>query len=172
MWHRLPRRSVRGVNDANLTALHVLMSNPRVELEMDGGGILREVPRSHHGNGCQRQERSALYYTCYNPHTSVDIGNRCLSDFRKSSASFLLQYQQPIATTISHALWQFVKNDPKRFSRLFSSGYPIKVAQLNSTKDENKKYLVDLTNRCLDELWNARIKLLNSARQHGWVLFR
>jgi hypothetical protein len=49
--------------------------------------------------------------------------------------------------------------------------YPITVTQLNPTKEDEQKKLVDLTYKYFDELWKTRTKLLNSARQHGWVHF-
>jgi hypothetical protein len=90
---------VREVDNAKLTALHVLMSNPRVELERVEAFLEKypEATKERDING-----RNALHHACYNSHTTVDTVNFCLSDIHKSSESLLLSAR---TATIPHALW-------------------------------------------------------------------
>jgi serine/threonine protein kinase len=155
---------VREVDNANLTALHVLMSNPRVELEMVEA-FLEKYPKATKETDING--RNALHHACYNSHTTVDIVNFCLSDIHKSSESSLLS-----ATDISNYTPCAVAIRQKRSQEIqlaLFERYPI--VQLNSTKEVDQKQLVELTKRYFDELWNAGTNLLNVARRHGWVHF-
>jgi hypothetical protein len=110
---------------------------------------------------------NALHYACYNPHTTVEMVNRCLRDVHKSSESSLLSATDgsndfPCAVAIRHKHYQEIQ------LALFEL-YPINKAQLNSTKANDQKQLVDLTIKYLGQIFNAPTKLLNLARQHGWV---
>jgi hypothetical protein len=158
--------AVRGVDNVNLTALHLLTSNPRVNLDMVEVLLEKypEATRQTDINGW-----NALRHASYNPHTTFAIVKSVLSGIHRSSESLLLSATDtsldfPCAVAIRQKRSQDIQ------LALFEL-YPTTVTQLNSTKEDDQKQLVDLTYKYFDELWNPRTKLSNSGRQHGWVHF-
>jgi serine/threonine protein kinase len=155
--------AVRRVDKAKLTALHVLMINPRVTFEMVEV-LLQKYPEATTETDINGW--NALHHACYNPHIKVKIVNRFLRDSPISETLLLSatdgSNDPPCAVAIRH------KHSEEIQLALFEL-YPINKAQLNSTKADDQKQLVDLTIKYLDQIFNAPAKLLNLARQHGWV---
>jgi ankyrin repeat protein len=128
------------VDEANLTALHVLMSNPKVKLEMveaiEDFSDLMMVKDIN----C----RNALHYACYNPHTTVDIVKLFLND-PKGSLHLVIDNSSDLPCTVA-----IRQNRSQEIQLALFELYPIEVSQLNSTKDADRTRLVDLTNSYLD----------------------
>jgi serine/threonine protein kinase len=146
----------------NLTPLHVLMSNPKVNLEMV------EAIQNPHSliDNKDINGRNALHYACYNPHTTVDIVKWFLKNpVKRLHLVIDNRGDLPCAVAIR-------ENRSQDIQLALFELYPIEVTRLNFTKDDDRTRLVDLTNRYLDELWKAAgTKMLNARRKHGWIHF-
>jgi serine/threonine protein kinase len=146
----------------NLTELHVLMSNPKVNLEMvEAFRYLEDLIMHTDING-----RNALHYACYNPNTTVDIVKLLLKDPQKS-LHWVVDNSSDLPCAVA-----IRQNRSRDIQLVLFELYPIEVSRLNSTKEDDRTRLVDLTNSYLDDLWKAAgTKMLNARRKHGWVHF-
>jgi hypothetical protein len=139
------------------------MINPRVRFEMVEI-LLEKYPEATTKTDINGW--NALHHACCNPHATVEMVNSCLRDSHISESSLRSATDGsndfPCAVAIR-------RNHSREIQLALFELYPINMAQLNSTKADNQKRLVALTNEYLKKIFKAPTKVSNLALQHGWV---